>query len=390
MSEHPAPRVLFHVQHLLGTGHLRRVAAIARECAEAGATVWVASGGRPVADLELGAARLEQLPPLRSADATYRILLDAEERPIDDAWRARRRAALLALLERAAPDVVVVETWPFGRRMLRFEIEPLLDRLRAMNPRAAIACSVRDIVEPRDDPARSAAMARAALATLDRVLVHADPRVVTFDLGFPDAARLGALLAYTGFVTDASRARPPAADVCDGTGEVLVSAGGGAVGERLLVTAARAAGTASGLALRWRLLAAPGVLPAVRARLGSLPGNVILEPNRADFPALLARSAVSVSQAGYNTVVEVLAAGARAVLVPFAAHGEREQGLRARALAAAGRATVVEEAGLDPTTLAVVVARAVASPAPQMPCDLDGARRAAALVVDLARAGGGG
>ena len=44
MSEHPAPRVLFHVQHLLGTGHLRRVAAIARECAEAGATVRVAIG----------------------------------------------------------------------------------------------------------------------------------------------------------------------------------------------------------------------------------------------------------------------------------------------------------------------------------------------------------
>jgi hypothetical protein len=38
---------------------------------------------------------------------------------------------------------------------------------------------------------------------------------------------------------------------------------------------------------------------------------VIVERARADFPALLARATVSVSQAGYNTALDVLRSGAR-------------------------------------------------------------------------------
>ena len=40
--------VLFHVQHLLGIGHLRRAGAIARGLVAAGLDVTVASGGAPV------------------------------------------------------------------------------------------------------------------------------------------------------------------------------------------------------------------------------------------------------------------------------------------------------------------------------------------------------
>ena len=57
---------------------------------------------------------------------------------------------------------------------------------------------------------------------------------------------------------------------------------------------------------------------------------------------------VSVSQAGYNTVMETLQAGARAVLVPFAAGSEEEQTIRAQLLAERGLVHVVEESALTP------------------------------------------
>ena len=44
-------RVLFHVQHLLGIGHLRRAAALAKACAGHGLEVTVASGGGAIDDL---------------------------------------------------------------------------------------------------------------------------------------------------------------------------------------------------------------------------------------------------------------------------------------------------------------------------------------------------
>ncbi len=81
-----------------------------------------------------------------------------------------------------------------------------------------------------------------------------------------------------------------------------------------------------------------------------------MEPNRPDFRALLGHAALSVSQAGYNTALDVLAAGVRAIFVPFAAHDETEQTDRARALAARGLATVIAEHELTAERLAATVA----------------------------------
>ena len=61
---------------------------------------------------------------------------------------------------------------------------------------------------------------------------------------------------------------------------------------------------------------------------------------------MLRRCRVSVSQAGYNTVLDILAAGARAVVVPFASERETEQQLRAERLAARGVLELLPETQL--------------------------------------------
>ena len=76
-------RLALYVQHLLGIGHLRRAAALARAYADAGAEVLVFSGGVPVADIDFGAARLLQLPACLAADAAFSSLLDTEGQAID-------------------------------------------------------------------------------------------------------------------------------------------------------------------------------------------------------------------------------------------------------------------------------------------------------------------
>jgi hypothetical protein len=72
-----------------------------------------------------------------------------------------------------------------------------------------------------------------------------------------------------------------------------------------------------------------------------------------------------VSQAGYNTVVDLALARARAVLVPFEQGKEAEQRLRAEQLATRGFAEVVGEAELDGPTLGRAVAAALSRPRPQ-------------------------
>ena len=378
-----ARRVLLHVQHLLGTGHTRRTACIARALVDGGAEVLVASGGRPLAELDLGGAALLQLPPLAATDASYATLVDAEGRAVDERWRERRAAMLLAAATDFAPDILVLETFPFGRRMLRFELLPLLQALARRRRRPRVFASVRDVLEPPRKPGRAEETVARLREHFEGVLVHGEATLTPLAASFPLAEGIADLVHYTGYVVEDGAVVAAAGD--DGRDEVLVSAGGGAVGLALLECAAAASRICEAPVRGWRLLVAPGIGEDALARLRAAAGTgVTVERNRPDFAALLRRCRVSVSQAGYNTLAESVAAGARVVAVPFAEAGEREQGLRARAFAAAGLLRVLPSETLSPAALAAAVAIAAASERPRRGPRLDGAATTARLLLGAA------
>ncbi len=341
-------RALLHVQHLLGIGHLRRILTLARALTDAGVDTTVASGGFPVPNLSVPGIRFVQLPAARAADATFKALLDAEDRPVDDAWRARRRDALLALFAAVDPTILVIELYPFGRRLLRFELEPLLDAVRARPRRPVVACSLRDILHPPAAERIDGIVQRVA-RDFDLVLVHGDPDLIPLDRSFPAVDRIRDKLRHTGYLTDPL---PPAT----GDPEVLVSCGGGAVGEPLLRAALAARALTTYRDHPWRILVGHNLPESRFATLRqTAPPGVSVERARPDFPALLPRALCSVSQAGYNTAIEVLAARTPAVFVPFADEGEVEQILRCEALAARGLCRWVSPDALSPATLAQAI-----------------------------------
>jgi predicted glycosyltransferase len=363
-------RVFFHVQHLLGIGHFKRAAVICRALAEAGFEVTLASGGSPVPGIFQG--KIVQLPPMSAADVTFRALLDERGKAITDEWKAERARRLLAAWRATEADVLIVELFPFGRRQLRFELLPLLEAAGE----ALVVCSVRDLLQSR--PSREAEAVALAEKYFDRVLVHGDPRVAPFERSFAAAERIAGRLAYTGYVVEAPA--PGGGDV--GRGEVLVSAGGGAVGRRLLETAIRARPLTRLRGLTWRVLAGMNAAESdLKTLLDISRDGIIVERSRNDFTALLRNCELSISQAGYNTVMETLQARARAVVVPFSQGSETEQGLRARLLGERGLIEAVDEEKLSPEHLAAAVERAAVRPRPAAPdVDLDGARRTAELI----------
>jgi predicted glycosyltransferase len=100
---------------------------------------------------------------------------------------------------------------------------------------------------------------------------------------------------------------------------------------------------------------------------------------------LLHRCRVSVSQAGYNTALDIIAARAHCVLVPFAAGGENEQLIRAEALAERGIGELVREAELSPQSLAAAIGRAASRPPATIALDTAGARRSAQSIAQAIR-----
>ena len=370
-------RVFFYVQHLLGIGHLRRAAALARALRAGGFDVLLVSGGAPIEGLVLNGVRFHQLPPLRAADESLRDLARLDGAPVDEAFQRQRIEALLGLLRAETPEVVITEQFPFGRTRLRFELVPLLEAARALPKRPLIACSVRDVVR-RAGPERVAETVRL-LDCFDTVLIHGDPHLVPFERSFAGWARIKGRAFYTGYVSERDLAQ--GMQGAEGKDEVVVSVGGGAVGAPLL-KAAIAARPKTALADRtWRLLLGENLRAQDRVQLARDEG-IVIEPARADFTTLLGNATLSISQAGYNTTIETLCCADRAVFVPFATERETEQADRAQALAERGMVAVVPPGMLSAESLADAVARALAGPSLKsfVACDVDGGARTAALL----------
>jgi predicted glycosyltransferase len=377
------PCVLIHVQHLLGIGHLQRAAAIAGALQERGAKVVLVTGGVRVpqveAALEKRGVKVLRLASARSADSSFSALLDQNGQIVDDAWKERRRDAVLQLFTETKPDVVITEMYPFGRRNFRFELAPLLEAARARARPPLIACSVRDILVTKQKAGRAEEMAEAARRFYDLVLVHSDPKLIPFDATFARAADIRDLIRYTGYVTEA---KPNIANADRSDGEILISAGGGAVGWPLLQAAVEARALSTERARPWRLITGGNLPQAEFDRLQSAADGFIVERFRTDFKDLLARCRVSVSQGGYNTVLEILASRTPAVIVPFAEGAESEQTDRARLLAEKHLLRLLPAPELDAKRLAVEIDHAAVMALPAFTINLDGAHESAALILD--------
>jgi predicted glycosyltransferase len=377
--------VLFYVQHLLGIGHLQRALRIAEALVQNAVAVTLVSGGAPVALPRDKAIRFVQLTPVRAKDARFK-LVDGHGKPIDDALREDRRAALLDAFAAARPDGVIIEGYPFARRAFRFELEPLIAAVRAARPRPRLICSVRDIVVMRDDPQRHRDIAQRVRRDFDAVLVHGDAAFIPFEASFPAAPEIADRVLYTGYVCPPPEAMPGAMSQAMPGGEVVVSAGGGAAGHALLKAALAARRSGCLAELPWRLITGTNLPEADFAALcEDTPAKIVIERFCYNFVGLLRGCRVSVSQAGYNTVLEILAAHARAVLVPFAAERETEQLMRAERLAALGAVELVRESELSPGTLAAAIESAAAREPARVAIDTDGAAKSARLIAAMLR-----
>jgi predicted glycosyltransferase len=371
-------RVLIAVTHLLGAGHLTRAAALGRAFAAAGHETVLVSGGLPAPLVRPDGLRLVQLPPLRVAGTAFATLLAPDGRPADAALLDRRRSLLVETLTAFAPDAVITELFPFGRRALAGEFLALVEAARTCQPRPLVLASVRDILVASSKPERIAEAHARVAALYDAILVHGDPTLAPLDASWPLDPDTAAKVRYTGYVDEGTAAAP-----APRRSGVLVAAGSGPAGLSLLRVAAEAARRRPDL--DWRILAGHGVPEAALAELGQgLPPGV-LGRARPDYRALLAAAALSVSQSGYNTATDLLATGTPAVLVPFEAGGETEQRQRAEHLAARGLARVLPEADLSAGTLLDAVQAQVAAPPGAHGIDLAGAPRTVAIVEALFR-----
>jgi predicted glycosyltransferase len=379
-------KVLAYCQHVLGIGHFIRTLEICRAL-ERHDVILVTGGPPPPVNIPRHVRQVGLVPLFMDAD--FGRLYSPERHPVDTVM-AERRDRLMALFRSEAPDLFLVELYPFGRKAFRFELDPVLEAIRSGRlPRAFVACSVRDILAEKQDVDRHESRALSILNSgFDAVLVHGDPEVARLEDSYSRCGDIAVPVIYTGYVASAEgRQRNPERRSSDekaaGANRILVSAGGGKVGQPLFEAVIGALDRLqSRLPIACRIYTGPYMEPAAFRHLAasSIPG---LEVHRfaEDLRQQMSCADLSISMAGYNTCMDILSSRVPALVWPF--NQNREQPLRAKKLALRGCFRVLSHEDLKPARLAERIVDTLAAPPTGFPrIRIDGAH-AVARWVDL-------
>jgi predicted glycosyltransferase len=346
-------KTLMWCQHSIGVGHLARALQIGRTLSLDGRVDLICGGAVPSQFNATAGIKLHQLIPLHmGADGQ---LMSSASQPCDQATLLSRQQQVMAIAALTVPDVLIIEMFPFGRKKLADEVIALIDFVRHRFG-TRIVCSLRDVlVTTRRDQARFDLVAIRRLNKLfDLLLIHGDPSVMRLEDSLASFDAINIPWQYTGYI-----ARERSLTESQREQRIVVSAGGGRVGQSLLSTAAACA-------IRFREeLGLDTVL--ITGPNGSAEG---LQPNQPglsvirfvdDLPRLLTASSVSISQCGYNTVTDILGAGIASVVVPYETAGENEQLSRGNSLHRRGWVVMLRTGELNPANLFDAVKQALSS-----------------------------
>jgi len=379
------PRLLFYCQHSVGLGHLVRSMNLAGGLAEDFDVTLLNGGPWPKNVAQPPSIDIVHLPAL-GLDADYALVSRDDRYTVEQAVEARK-SLIMDCFRETAPDVVLIELFPFGRKKFRGELMPLLEAARAAEPAPFVACSLRDILVggKREQQAHDDRASRVTNEYFDAVLVHADERFVSLEETFHPTVPLRTPVHYTGFVRGAQVARPERPR----EQRVLVSAGGGLVGAPLFRAAVEAHPRVMDLGLRTTIVTGPFLPePDVEELFRRADETTGLEVVRylPDLAGEMAASAVSVSQAGYNTTMDILSSSTPSVVVPYGEGREDEQAERSRRLERLGALRVLDSDRLSGDTFFDAVRDALGWSPLSIPLALDGRTRTSELLRTLSGA----
>ncbi len=374
---------MHYCQYVLGIGHFFRTLEIDRALAEH--EIILVTGGSEI-DVRLPNHIQEfRLPGLHMDREFKNLFAKNRENPVAQIKKERRQM-LFSLYKKASPDVFIVELYPFGRRGFSFEIDPILKGIRyqILKP-GRVICSLRDILVDRR---KYKASYEAKVVDLlnnyfDALLIHSDPSLLKIDATFSSIEQVTIPVVYTGFVTpkpspNARRRLRKKMGIKKNDKLIVASLGGGKVGRSLLeavLDAFQLIDASNNCFLA--VFTGPFMEQQDVDRLQKQSSKKIsVERFTPEFLSYLAAADLSISMAGYNTCMNILAAKVPALVWPFSQN--REQRFRAERLSENSAMRVLNKHDLKPSRLANIIDQTLTQSLTSISdIDLDGANKTA-------------
>jgi len=380
--------IIFYCQYVWGMGHLVRSLEFARELA--GHDVTLVAGGQEVALNLPDHVDLVRLPTLYM-DELFTTLIPGDPGRTVAQIKQERKEILDALFEQKQPDVFIVELYPFGRSIFGFELEPLLEDIRNGKFGAiTTVCSLRDILVEKKDPADYEQRVLEKLnRDFDALLIHSDENMLRLNETFTRVDDINIPVAYTGFITqqaDPADGRLLRQDLGIASEQKLIvaSAGGGRSGYKLLASVLDACDILrDSLIFRLEVFTGPFMEDEAFEKLATrCASDIRIQRYTRRFLDYLHAADLSVSLAGYNTCMNLLATRVPALVYPYAR--QREQPLRVDKIKNLIPMKILNEDDLRPGLLSRHMLRMLQtkSSLKSPSIDLNGAANAARILCD--------
>lgn len=341
--------VLLVSQHLWGTGHLTRTAAIASAVADTlGYSVTHISGGPSVSSfVPSNSVDFIQLPSVQPAGKFSTEKQVSGEHGLSLREVLQKRFAIVkSVLAKKHFDAVITEFYPFAPERMADIAEPIISQL-TQNPNSPtrFICSIRDIPfngkrkqYPKDE---LKILHERLLSFYDAVWHHTDPRIVDISM-IPELAETlqDVNIKTTGYILSSSpkHSIPNEEDAT----KILITVGGGRDGYEVIASV-----------LKELVAYLPPQVTEAQVVCGPFMPNEDISDLRSiakgqrkihiykqvrNLRRLIDHCSVVISMAGYNTVVEATAMRRPLLLIPRVDIFEQES--RAAAFAKAGLALV--------------------------------------------------
>jgi predicted glycosyltransferase len=379
-------KIMFYCQYLSGIGHLVRSTEIVRSLVNY-FQVYFINGGPAIAGFEMPSqVELIRLPALWLEEGKFTV---GESYQSIEEVKEIRKDLLISEFDRIKPDCLITEFFPFGRHKLFFELIPFIEHIKNTSPATKIISSLRDVIGKESEPEEEGIICNLMNRYFDLLLFHADAKFQSFAESFSRYRDIKSEVIHTGFVTQPSKiyvndASQLWGDIYPETAKILVSVGGGRIGYKLLETViATSSILAKEIPHIIKIFTGPFMSGDNVKRLkefASDRSNIQIETYTCQLLAYMNTADISLSLSGYNTTMNILSTGVRAIVVPIGhEQQDKEQLVRTQKLENLGVVDCILPESLTASHLAekIIAGLNKNKPLDEFTFDLNGAEKTA-------------
>ncbi|MBF2003994.1 MAG: glycosyl transferase [Chlorogloeopsis fritschii C42_A2020_084] len=387
-------RLMFYCQHILGMGHLVRSMEIVRALTKDFQICFI-NGGEIIKGFDIPAGvEVINLPAIKT-DSEFQELQVVDNAFSLDEVKEIRKNLLLEIFEQFQPDILIIELFPFGRRRFSFELIPLLERVKSTRSSTKVVSSLRDIVVTKQhkQAKHEEKVCNLINEYFDVLLVHGDPKFVPLEETFSRVSNLNCEIYYTGYVVQKPPINPILTDedreiLHSDKPIILTSVGGGRFGHELLDCVVKTAPLLEKVIPHHIQVFTGPFMPEEKfyelQSMAENSKNICIRRYTPYFLNYMKKAELSINMSGYNTTMNVLTTGVRAMLLPFTGNQDREQTIRAEKLSDLGIVKLLTTNDLQPDLFAKKIIDYLQEQPNQISFDFTGAENTTKILRQLA------